>query len=417
MASSVITGQVVLPGGVLGDGAVVVDGPRIAWVGAADALPEAFRDAAFLRAPDGGFVLPGLVDLHCHGGGGASFPDAVDADEAMAAVHEHRRHGTTTMVASLVTAAPEALLRQVRLLADLAEADEIAGIHLEGPFLSVARCGAQDPALVVPPDPALTAELLRAGRGHVRTMTLAPEGAGVLDDDGVAARLVAGGALLSWGHTDADPATAARALAVSRRLLGDPRAGGRRPTVTHLFNGMRPWTHRDPGPVGEFLVAAREGGAVLELVGDGTHVDPAVVREVVALVGRDGVALVTDAMAAAGMPDGSFRLGSLDVVVAEGVARLARGGTIAGGTAHLLDVVRTTVAGGVALADAVHMASAVPAAVLGLTDRGVLVPGARADVVVLDAHLRPMEVIIAGRHLPAASPRVPPPSTGARGAH
>lgn len=392
-AARVLTGRVVLPDGVLPEGAVVLDGPRIGWVGPAAALPPAYRDAPVLAAPPDGHVLPGLVDLHCHGGGGASFPDATDADEALAAVREHRRHGTTTLLASLVTATGDALLRQVGLLAGLADAGEIAGIHLEGPFLSVARCGAQDPRLIVPPDPALTQALLAAGRGHVRTMTLAPEGRGALDADGVAAVLVRGGALPSWGHTDADPATAADALATSVRLLGDPADGGRRPTVTHLFNGMRPWSHRAPGPAGEFLVAARQGRVVVELVGDGTHVDPAVVREVAQLVGRDGVALVTDAMAAAGMPDGAYRLGPQDVVVAGGVARLAEGGAIAGGTAHLLDVVRTTAAEGVPLADAVHMAAAVPAAVLGLTDRGVLAAGSRADVVLTDAELRPRTVL------------------------
>lgn len=391
-----VAGALVLPEGVLADGVVVVDGERIGWVGPAADVPAAYRAVPTLQAPPGGHVLPGLVDLHCHGGGGASFPDALDEDEALAAVREHRRHGTTTLVASLVTAAPDDLLRQVRLLARLADDGEIAGIHLEGPFLSVARCGAQDPRLIVPPDAGLTRALLEAGRGHVVTMTLAPEGPGALDDDGVAAVLARGGALPSWGHTDADPATAARALAVSRRLLGDPDAGGRRPTVTHLFNGMRPWDHRAPGPAGEFLVAARRGRAVVELVGDGTHVDPAVVREVVELVGRDGVALVTDAMAAAGMPDGAYRLGPLQVVVADGVARLAEGGAIAGGTAHLLDVVRATVGGGVPLADAVHLASAVPAAVLGLTDRGSLVAGTRADVVVTDAELRPVTVLRGG---------------------
>ena len=390
-----VSGAVVLPHDVLPDGLVVVDGERIAWVGPASELPEELRDVPTTAAPDGGYVLPGLIDLHCHGGGGASFPDATDAEDAQAAVAEHRRHGTTTLVASLVTAEPRVLVRQVELLAGLADRGEIAGIHLEGPFLSIVRCGAQDPTWIVPPDAELTRALLEAGRGHVRTMTLAPEGKGALGDDGVVAALTRAGALPSWGHTDAGPAVAAEALAESYRLL-DRSGSSRRPTITHLFNGMRPWVHRDPGPAGEYLVAARQGRAVVELVADGTHVDPAVVREVVELVGRDGVALVTDAMAAAGMPAGEYRLGSLDVVVADGVARLAGRGTIAGGTAHLLDVVRATAAGGVSLVDAVHMASAVPASVLGLRDRGVLAAGTRADVVLTDAELRPVAVLRGG---------------------
>lgn len=147
----------------------------------------------------------------------------------------------------------------------------------------------------------------------------------------------------------------------------------------------------------------------VELVADGTHVDPAVVREVVALAGRDGVALVTDAMAAAGMPDGSYRLGGADVIVSGAVARLRQGGGIAGGTAHLLDVVRTTVAGGVGIVDAVHMASSVPARVLGLADRGSLEVGRRADLVVTDAGLRPVLVLRGGSVAPERSedPRLP----------
>ncbi|UNX53970.1 amidohydrolase family protein [Georgenia sp. TF02-10] len=447
---TVLRGQVVTPGAALADGVVVLDGDTIAWVGQADDATAAGWGPALAAAgpaadpaPEdrGGYLLPGLVDLHCHGGGGASFPDAETAAEAMAAVAEHRRHGTTSLVASLVTAAPGTLRARVEMLAGLAAAGELAGIHLEGPFLSTARCGAQDPALIMAPDPALTTELLALGDGHVVTMTLAPEHPGNRGPDGVAARLAAGGALPSWGHTDAGPGDTRAALAESAALLaetaalrvaayaddqptapvvsepaaaaGQPAAGrpdaaagqpaaaqraprSARPTVTHLFNGMRPWHHRDPGPVGEVLAAARRGQAVVELIGDGTHLHPAVVREVYELVGRENAVLVTDAMAAAGMPDGSYRLGSMDVVVADGVARLAGGGSIAGGTAHLLDVVRTTVAGGVPLVDAVYMAATGPAGVLGTTRVGALEAGRRADVVRTDADLRPVQVLRGG---------------------
>lgn len=400
-----VRGRVVLSRQVIDDGAVTIEGRRICWVGPADAIPAPWQSAPSVVAPAGGYVLPGLVDLHCHGGGGASFPDAGSLEEARVAVREHLRHGTTTMLASLVTAPAHTLLRQVALLASLAEGDEIAGIHLEGPFLSSARCGAQDPRALVAPDVALTEALLAAGRGHVRTMTLAPELPRAVGPASVAAALARAGAVPSWGHTDASPAEAARALdAWDRYAVADRLA-----TVTHLFNGMRPWTHRDPGPVGELLVAARSTRLVVELVADGTHVDPAVVREVVALAGRDGVALVTDAMAAAGMPDGSYRLGGADVIVSGAVARLRQGGGIAGGTAHLLDVVRTTVAGGVGIVDAVHMASSVPARVLGLADRGSLEVGRRADLVVTDAGLRPVLVLRGGSVAPERSedPRLP----------
>jgi N-acetylglucosamine-6-phosphate deacetylase len=395
-SESVVRGRVVTPQGVIDDGAVVLEGTSIRWVGPAAEVPGGPPSGP--PAGDGHLVLPGLVDLHCHGGGGASFPDAESADEVLRAVHEHRRHGTTSLVASLVTAAPDTLRSRVALLAGLAEAGEIAGIHLEGPFLSVVRCGAQDPALIIDPDPALTAELLSLGGGHVVTMTVAPEHAG--NRDGVAAALVAGGALPSWGHTDAGPGDTRAALEAGAAMLAaadGPRSA--RATVTHLFNGMHPLHHRDPGPIGEFLAAARRGDAVVELIADGTHLHPDVVREVYELVGRDGTVLVTDAMAAAGMPDGAYRLGSQDVTVAGGVARLTVGESIAGGTAHLLDVVRTTVAGGVPLVDAVYMASTGPARVLGDSGVGALEAGRRADLIVTDAELRPLRVVRRGQEV------------------
>ncbi|GAA4288473.1 N-acetylglucosamine-6-phosphate deacetylase [Georgenia daeguensis] len=395
-SESVVRGRVVTPRGVIDDGAVVLEGATIRWVGPAAEVPGAPPSGP--PADDGRLVLPGLVDLHCHGGGGASFPDAETPGDALRAVHEHRRHGTTSLVASLVTAAPETLRSRVALLAGLADAGEIAGVHLEGPFLSVVRCGAQDPALIIEPDPALTTQLLELGGGHVVTMTVAPEHAG--NRDGVAAALVAGGALPSWGHTDAGPGDTRAALEAGAALLGaadGPRSA--RATVTHLFNGMHPLHHRDPGPIGEFLAAARRGDAVVELIADGTHLHPELVREVYELVGRDGIVLVTDAMAAAGMPDGAYRLGSQDVTVAGGVARLTVGESIAGGTAHLLDVVRTTVAGGVPLVDAVYMASTGPARVLGDAGVGALEAGRRADLIVTDAGLRPLRVVRHGQEV------------------
>ena len=172
-----------------------------------------------------------------------------------------------------------------------------------------------------------------------------------------------------------------------------------RPTATHLFNGMRPLHHRDPGPVAALLAAAAAlGDAVVELVGDGVHLRPETVRAVSDLAaGADGVILVTDAMAAAGMPDGAYRLGTADVVVDGGVARLASDGAIAGGTAHLLDVLRHTVAAGVDLVTAVRMASVVPADVLGRDDVGRLEPGARADLLLVDDAFAPLEVLRDGR--------------------
>ena len=392
-----LRGRVVAPTAVIEDGVVVVEGETIAWVGpAVEAAGHGWTDA-----PEAGAspttLLPGLVDVHNHGGGGAGFPDAQTPDEARVAIREHLAHGTTTLVASLVTATPATLRQRVGVLTALAEAGELAGIHLEGPFLSTIRCGAQDPDLIQTPDADLVRELAEAAQGYLVTMTVAPELVGVAGDGGVIEALVTAGALPSFGHTDASWAQTSAAVADARaRLDATPGRRSARPTVTHLFNGMRPLAHRDPGPIPELLAAAGRGDVVVELIGDGTHLAPELVRSIFELVGADNVALVTDAMAAAGMADGAYRLGSQDVTVTDGVARLTHGGAIAGGTAHLLDVLRTTVAGGVPLVDAVRAAATTPASVLGDPRLGALEVGRRADVAVTDADLRIIEVLRAG---------------------
>jgi N-acetylglucosamine-6-phosphate deacetylase len=355
---------------------VAYAGPAEGWDGVDGGLPP--------PAPDR-LLLPGLVDVHCHGAAGHGFPDSDAAGVRTAAAH-HRAHGTTTLVASLVSAPAAVLRERLALLAPLVRAGELAGVHLEGPFLSAARCGAQDPAALVPGDPVLLRELLAAG--VVVSMTLAPETAhagelvAVLRDHGV---------LPSFGHTDADAGTvtaAIRAAATTGRL-----------SATHLFNTMAPLSSRQPGPVAACLAAAARGELVVELIGDGVHLAPETVATVFDLVGPARIALVTDAMAAAGMTDGRYRLGALPVEVLGGVARLATGegaGAIAGGTARLVDVVRHTVAAGVPLPAAVQAATMTPADLLGLPDVGQLAPGMRADVLVTDADLNPTAVLRAG---------------------
>ncbi len=390
----VVRGRVVTPSQLLEDGLVVAREGLIAWVGPTQDAPP---DVTVPAHDDAMTVLPGLVDLHCHGGGGASFPGALDAETARTAVQEHQRHGTTTLVASLVTAAAESLLERTALLADLADAGEVAGIHLEGPFLSPRRCGAQDPSFMRPGDPELVGTLVAAARGHLVTMTIAPEVAGVLGVDGVIALLAEQGVIPSIGHTDGSAEVTERGLAQAWQALRGPGHRSRRPTVTHLFNGMPPLHHREPGPVPACLAAAARGEAVVELVGDGVHLAGATVRAVFDLVGAQGIALVSDAIAAAGMPDGAYQLGALAVRVEDGVARSAEDGAIAGGTAHLLDVVRWTVGVGVSLVDAIRSAATTPAKVLGRPDVGALIAGRRADLVLVDAALSPIAVLRRGR--------------------
>jgi len=380
------------------DALVLVEGDRIAWTGPAASWPGPVTE---LPDPASGrLILPGLVDVHCHGAAGHGFPEA-DADGMRAACDHHLRHGTTTLLGSLVSAPADDLERRIRALLPLVASGELAGIHLEGPFLSVARCGAQDPRSIVPGEPDTLRRLLDAGQGAIRSVTLAPETtrlAELLD------LLTAADVTPSLGHTDASAAQTSAAIAAARGRLG----------ATHLFNGMPPLQSRAPGPVGACLAAAARGAMVVELIGDGVHLADETVAMVFDLVGAEGIALVTDAMAAAGMPDGRYPLGPMTVDVVAGVARLASEpgttGAIAGGTARLVDVLRRTVHdAGVPLPAAVTAATATPARLLGLdSEVGDVVPGRRADLLITDDELTPRAVLRAGRWVD-----VPPTDTRA----
>ena len=397
-ADLALRGTAVLEQGLVPDALVLCAGERILWAG-----PAAHAPAGLLPEDDrvlehDGLILPGLVDLHCHGGGGASFPDSEGAEEMLAAVLEHRRHGTTSLVASLVTADAATLREKVAQLAGLHRDGEIAAIHLEGPFLSEARRGAQNPAHLTDGDPALVRELAEIAGGALATMTVAPEAAGA---DEVIDALAGSGAVPSLGHTDGGSAEMTRAVDRSIAALRRSRGRSPLPTATHLFNGMRPIHHRDPGPALAALDAASRGEMVVEVIADGVHLDARTVAHVFSIAAEDHVVLVTDAMAAAGMADGRYRLGALDVTVEEGVATLTEGGAIAGGTAHLVDVLRLAVLeAGVELVAAVRAASTVPARVLGLEDEiGSLAAGRRADVLMVDRALRPVTVLRGGREV------------------
>lgn len=375
-----------IPTAGLADGVITVDSgfiTKIEPIAGTDQTDQ--TDQTDGRAAGGDVLLPGLLDLHCHGGGGASFATS-DPAEAAAAAAFHAARGTVGVLASLVTAAPADLLRQVRMLAGLAASGDVLGIHLEGPFLAPARRGAHDPSLLREPDPALAEALLDAGGGAIRVVTIAPELPGAAE---VAAALRAAGVVVAHGHTDADYAMMTAALA---------RAGA---LVTHLGNAMPPLHHRAAGPVAAALVAAAADAAWVELIADGVHVDAGFTRLVFAAAAPGRVVLVTDATAAAGMPDGSYPLGPVRVTVSGGVARLAGpgGGAIAGGTSTLLSVVGVARDSGVRLPDAVRAASETPAGVLGLGCRGRLAAGMAADIVVTDARLRVRRVLRGGRWL------------------
>ena len=288
------------------------------------------------------------------------------------------------MVASAVTDDPERMLAVVATLADAVTAGEIAAIHLEGPFLSAARCGAQDPARMLPPDLGLAEALLDAGRGHVRVMTIAPELHGA---DALAELLAERGVLVAVGHTDADRNgdRAFPAATTHPRWSPTSSTGWRRSTTGPR---ARPSERSPPPPAGP---------PRCELIADGVHLSDETVAGVFALVGGPRVVLISDAMAAAGLGDGDHQLGPLATRVTDGVARLVDGDSIAGGTSRLLDVVRRQVTAGLDPVEVVASASCRPAALLGVdTDVGAIGPGLRADLVVLDQDWRPRRVMRAG---------------------
>lgn len=322
----------------------------------------------------GAFLVPGFIDLHVHGGAGASF------DEGEASIRRvrmlHRSHGTTRSMLSLVTAAHDRMVERISNAARAAEEDPLVlGLHLEGPFLAARHRGAHPEEHLRAPEPDALASLVDAGRGHVRMVTLAPELPGAAE---ALAYLVDREVIVAIGHTDADYDQARAAFAGGARVL------------THAFNGMWDLGHRAPGPV---AAATGDPGVILELICDGVHVHPEVVR--LAFAGAPGrIALITDAMAAAGHGDGDYLLGELPVRVRDGIARLANGDSIAGSTLTQDEALRIAVnRARIPLERAVAALTETPARALGLDGSlGSLAPGYAADAVLLDGRLNVLRV-------------------------
>jgi N-acetylglucosamine-6-phosphate deacetylase len=381
---------------------VVFDGDRITATGAGAGWAAHAGAGDEVVDAAGAVLTPGFIDLHGHGGGGFSFDDAAPnraagheghegADGVGRALAVHRAHGTTRSVLSLVANPVPALERSLAAIADLTDRDPLVlGSHLEGPFLAPGRKGAHNPDFLISPSPAVTERLVTAARGTLRQVTIAPELPGALD---AITALADAGMVVAVGHTEADEEQARAAFDRGARLL------------THAFNAMPGIGHRSPGPV---VAAIRDERVTAELILDGVHVHPDVARLLLdAAAGR--VALITDAMAAAGAADGSYRIGSLDVAVVDGVARLAghdgaaRGeiGAIAGSTLTQDQALRlATRRCGLSLRAAVTALTWVPARVLGLGHLlGRLAPGYAADAVLLDDACAVRAVWGAGRRL------------------
>ncbi|MCX5169877.1 N-acetylglucosamine-6-phosphate deacetylase [Streptomyces antibioticus] len=349
--------HVVLPSGTVRGGQVTVEGSRIAATASEHARVVDAR---------GHWLVPGFVDIHNHGGGGASFSGT--PEDIRRAVDTHRRHGTTTLVASTVTDDMDFLVRQAGLLSEFTEQGDLAGIHFEGPFISPCRKGAHSEELLRDPDPAEVRKLIDAARGQARMVTLATELPGGLDS----VRLLAEhGVIAAVGHTDATYEQTVKAIDAGATV------------ATHLFNAMPALGHRAPGPIAALLEDER---VTVELINDGTHLHPAALELAFRHAGADRVAFITDAMDAAGIGDGRYMLGPLEVEVSEGVARLVEGGSIAGSTlTQDRAFKRAVTVDRLPVEDVVAALSTNPARLLGLSDTiGSLAPGKDADLVLLD---------------------------------
>ncbi|MFJ9406440.1 N-acetylglucosamine-6-phosphate deacetylase [Streptomyces sp. NPDC101393] len=371
---TLLTGaRIARPSGVVENGRLAVEGTRIADLRSRGADTGADGRRRGERAIDltGHLIVPGFVDMHVHGGGGGSFSSA-DPEECLTVAATHRRHGTTSMVASTVTGDLDSLARQAAVLAELVQQGELAGIHFEGPFISAHRCGAHQPELLRDPDPADVRKLIDATHGTARMLTLAPELPGGLES----VRLLAdAGVVAAIGHTDAGYDATREAIDAGATV------------ATHLFNAMPPLGHRTPGPIAALLEDER---ITVELINDGTHLHPAILQMAFRDTGADRVAFITDAMGAAGMTDGMYPLGPMRVEVKDGVARISEGptaGSIAGSTLTLDRAFKRAVTvDHLTVEQTVAALSANPARLLGIDDRtGSLESGKDADLVVLDA--------------------------------
>ncbi|GAA1178006.1 N-acetylglucosamine-6-phosphate deacetylase [Nesterenkonia xinjiangensis] len=325
-----------------------------------------------------GVLSPGFVDVHVHGGGGASFLDGPDA--ARTARAAHLRHGTTTMLASLVTDPYPAMRTSLAGLRPLVDSGEIAGVHLEGPWLNSRRRGAHHEEHLRDPDAEVLDEFLATGL--IRMVTLAPELAGGME---AVSRIVESGVVAAVGHTEASYEQTRQALARGASV------------GTHLFNAMPSLHHRRPGPIAALL---EDPEAWVELIADGIHVHPSVQRLAFTTKAQRCV-LVSDAMSAAAAADGRYRLGSLEVRVDGGEARVVEAsgelGSIAGSTLTVSAAVRHSVlTADIPLAQALIAATANPARMVGLEDVGALAPGNRADLVLLDDDLQVTGVMSRG---------------------
>lgn len=350
--------RAVTPSGVVTPASIVVKHGRIA------AVEEGSGGGEDLWA------VPGFVDTHCHGAVGVSFGDP-DPRANQRAIDYHRSHGTTTLFASTVARPLDQLQDEIHVLRQLVAAGELAGIHLEGPFLSAGKRGAHEEGLLIDPAPDVVDRLLASGGGAVKMVTLAVERDG---SEEATRRFTGSGCTVAFGHSSADAATTRDSIGWGTRV------------ATHLFNGMLPIHHRAAGPVPVLLEDRR---VMSELICDGFHIAPIIARLAIDVAGVERICLVTDAMSATGNGDGRYLLGDLDVIVADGKARLVtpdgEPGAIAGSTLTMAKAFEFVVqAVGLSIPEAATIAATTPAGWHGLDEVGSLEAGKWADICLVD---------------------------------
>lgn len=375
--------HLVLPNTIIDNGWLLLQDGRIAAFGASAEQHPILREGTRRLDGNGGYVVPGFIDIHVHGGAGFDFMTA-NEEELQAITRFHMENGTTAMLATTVTASREdlneVLERVTKYTSKPMPYAQLLGVHLEGPFVNPKWKGAQNEAHMVVPQSQWLKEWVESYPGVIQMQTLAPE------LDGAASYislLKENGIVAACGHTDATFDEIQHA--VEHGLTH----------AVHTFNAMRALHHREPGTVGAVMLNSEITG---EVIADGQHVHPAAIKLLLQVKGTDRVVLVTDAISAAGMPDGDYELGSLPVIVEQGIARLKDGGSLAGSTLTMIKGFHYLIHEvGLSITEASHIASLNPAGVLGISNEyGSIEAGKRADVLLLDRELNLHSVVIDG---------------------